>query len=207
MDGGDRQRRQGIWRLVLVLGLAVALTLTTPRSAQARGEGMSDEAVRRAIIAESIARYPSVCACPYSVMRNGAACGARSAYSRPGGHSPLCYPQDATRDMLMQWRARRLRRFPRPACRHRRTARRGHRRAERRRGRRRGWRGGQPAALTPLRAVVTQGAVGRWLTAHHCVEPTRCCDAHEDATGSPPPCLPFAAARRGTPSPHHPRAA
>jgi hypothetical protein len=25
-------------------------------------------------------------------MRNGRACGGRSAYSRPGGAAPLCYP-------------------------------------------------------------------------------------------------------------------
>jgi len=50
-----------------------------PWTAWARGEGLSDQAARRAIIAESIARYPSVCACPYSVMRSGAPCDGRSA--------------------------------------------------------------------------------------------------------------------------------
>lgn len=30
------------------------------------------------------------CACPDDSMRNGRACGGRSAYSRPGGASPLC---------------------------------------------------------------------------------------------------------------------
>lgn len=76
-------------------------------AAFARGEGLSDDAVRRAIIAESIAAYPSVCACPYSTMRNGHACGGRSAYSRPGGHAPICYPQDVSPEMVRRWRGQR----------------------------------------------------------------------------------------------------
>lgn len=31
------------------------------------------------------------CDCPYDLMRNGRACGGRSAYSRPGGRRPACY--------------------------------------------------------------------------------------------------------------------
>lgn len=84
---------------------AVLLVVTFwPAVADARGDGMSDDAVRRAIIAESIAQYPSICACPYSIMRNGAACGGRSAYSRPGGRSPICYPDDIPVEMVRRWR-------------------------------------------------------------------------------------------------------
>ncbi|PZO74558.1 MAG: SH3 domain-containing protein [Mesorhizobium amorphae] len=35
--------------------------------------------------------YVGTCDCPYDRMRNGRACGGRSAYSRPGGRSPQCY--------------------------------------------------------------------------------------------------------------------
>ncbi|KAB2766067.1 SH3 domain-containing protein [Brucella anthropi] len=35
--------------------------------------------------------YVGTCDCPYDVMRNGRSCGGRSAYSRPGGRSPVCY--------------------------------------------------------------------------------------------------------------------
>ncbi|KAB2703166.1 SH3 domain-containing protein [Brucella lupini] len=35
--------------------------------------------------------YIGTCDCPYDVMRNGRSCGGRSAYSRPGGRSPVCY--------------------------------------------------------------------------------------------------------------------
>jgi hypothetical protein len=31
------------------------------------------------------------CDCPYDRMRNGRRCGGNSAYSRPGGRSPVCY--------------------------------------------------------------------------------------------------------------------
>ncbi|RWK45425.1 MAG: SH3 domain-containing protein, partial [Mesorhizobium sp.] len=29
------------------------------------------------------------CDCPYDLMRNGRLCGGRSAYSKPGGRSPV----------------------------------------------------------------------------------------------------------------------
>jgi hypothetical protein len=44
------------------------------------------------------------CACPDDVMRNGRACGARSAHSRPGGASPLCYPSDVKPEMIEDYR-------------------------------------------------------------------------------------------------------
>jgi len=44
------------------------------------------------------------CACPDDLMRNGRACGGRSAYSRPGGAAPLCYPTDVTAAMIDAYR-------------------------------------------------------------------------------------------------------
>jgi hypothetical protein len=44
------------------------------------------------------------CACPDDTARNGSACGGRSAYSRPGGAAPLCYPTDVTATMIEQYR-------------------------------------------------------------------------------------------------------
>jgi hypothetical protein len=46
------------------------------------------------------------CACPDDSMRNGRACGGRSAYSRPGGAAPLCYPSDVTAAMIDSYRQR-----------------------------------------------------------------------------------------------------
>jgi hypothetical protein len=38
--------------------------------------------------------YGQGCPCPYDVAKNGSSCGKRSAYSRPGGDSPICYVGD-----------------------------------------------------------------------------------------------------------------
>jgi hypothetical protein len=46
------------------------------------------------------------CACPDGTMRNGRACGGRSAYSRPGGAAPPCYPSDVTSAMIESYRLR-----------------------------------------------------------------------------------------------------
>ncbi|MCJ8323301.1 MAG: SH3 domain-containing protein [Rhizobiales bacterium] len=35
--------------------------------------------------------YYGTCDCPYDRASNGSRCGGRSAYSRPGGRSPICY--------------------------------------------------------------------------------------------------------------------
>jgi len=56
----------------------------------------SDAQIKQQIIRESIAAYPGPCPCPYSVMRNGRSCGGRSAYSRPGGYAPICYPANVS---------------------------------------------------------------------------------------------------------------
>jgi len=64
----------------------------------------SDAQVKQSIIRESIASYPGPCACPYNVDRAGRSCGRRSAYSRPGGYAPICYPADVTPDQIEAWR-------------------------------------------------------------------------------------------------------
>jgi hypothetical protein len=46
------------------------------------------------------------CACPDDTARNGSACGGRSAYSRPGGLAPLCYPSDVTATIIESYRRR-----------------------------------------------------------------------------------------------------
>ena len=66
----------------------------------------SDAQIRRAIIQASIRAYPSSCPCPYSVDRAGRRCGGRSAYSRPGGYAPKCYPDDVTAADIREWRGR-----------------------------------------------------------------------------------------------------
>ena len=64
----------------------------------------SDAQIRQRIIRESIAAYPGSCPCPYNVDRGGRRCGARSAFSRPGGYAPICYPADVSAAAVAAWR-------------------------------------------------------------------------------------------------------
>lgn len=66
---------------------------------------LSDDAIADLLIQKSINSYSGRCSCPYNVMKNGKACGGRSAYSKPGGKSPLCYRRDVSVDMIKQWRS------------------------------------------------------------------------------------------------------
>jgi hypothetical protein len=70
---------------------------------------MTAAAIAAVIIAASRSAYYSTghpCACPDDRMRNGRACGGRSAYSRPGGAAPLCYVHDVTPSMVEEYRKR-----------------------------------------------------------------------------------------------------
>jgi hypothetical protein len=70
-------------------------------------EALTDDQIRERIIHGSVAAYLATghpCACPYNLARNGSRCGGRSAYSRPGGAAPLCYPSDVTDGMVLDWR-------------------------------------------------------------------------------------------------------
>lgn len=76
------------------------------------GGGISREKLPRAnvitiLMATSQANYSGSCPCPENRDRAGRRCGARSAYSRPGGRSPLCYPSDVTEAMINQFRSSR----------------------------------------------------------------------------------------------------
>lgn len=82
---------------ILTLGLAIT---AAPALAQ------PDAQIRQQIIRESIASYPGACPCPYSTDRAGRRCGARSAYSRPGGYAPLCYPVDVSAEQVRAQRRR-----------------------------------------------------------------------------------------------------
>lgn len=71
-------------------------------------EILTDAAIATLIIAGSIALYKArgrPCACPSDTMRNGQACGGRSAWSKAGGAKPLCFPTDITSEMISTYRA------------------------------------------------------------------------------------------------------
>jgi len=56
--------------------------------------------IRQIMINDSIARYQGNCPCPYNLTINGSRCGKRSAWSRYGGYSPLCYKSDISDEMV-----------------------------------------------------------------------------------------------------------
>lgn len=81
--------------IILILSLVFIPTLSF---------ATTDQEVRDMIIKESLQSYPGNCPCPYNTMKNGRSCGGRSAYSKPGGRSPLCYPKDVTDQMVQSYR-------------------------------------------------------------------------------------------------------
>lgn len=84
------------------LGFAFALIALA-----ARAQSATDVEVTKRIIEDSRQAYYATghpCACPYDVDRRGHSCGRRSAYSRPGGAEPKCFPNDVTAGDLAKWR-------------------------------------------------------------------------------------------------------
>lgn len=73
------------------------------------GESASfdDDLIRRQIIERSLSAYGGSCPCPYNTDRAGRSCGARSAWSRPGGASPICYPSDISDADVQRFRGSR----------------------------------------------------------------------------------------------------
>lgn len=86
--------------------IVVLISAGLPVSGVCQTRAMSDAAVAQLLIEESVRRYPGRCACPYHSASNGTRCGGRSAYSRAGGASVLCYPHDVTPAMIARFRER-----------------------------------------------------------------------------------------------------
>ena len=82
---------------------------TSPQPQTKKTDGaLTDAAIIALIVAGSIAIYKATghpCACPSDLMRNGQACGGRSAWSKPGGAKPLCFPTDVTASMISSYRS------------------------------------------------------------------------------------------------------
>lgn len=89
-------------KLPIAIALLALCVSATPSFA--REPSPSDDEIRQRLIQESIASYRGSCPCPYNAARNGSRCGKRSAYSRPGGASPLCYSKDVSAEMVARYR-------------------------------------------------------------------------------------------------------
>ncbi|WP_407654822.1 hypothetical protein [Brenneria populi] len=91
-------------RMMLGLAPLVLVTLFSPIHTMAQLHKISDEQVKELIIQESISAYSGNCPCPYHFARNGSRCGKRSAWSRRGGYAPICYKNEVSTRMVVEWR-------------------------------------------------------------------------------------------------------
>jgi len=69
---------------------------------------VSDAQISARLVRESRAEYYATghpCACPDDLARNGSRCGARSAYTRPGGAAPYCYVSDVPASAVEAYRS------------------------------------------------------------------------------------------------------
>jgi hypothetical protein len=92
-----------VFMTITYLALAFSALAQQPHSQRVV---KTDAEIKQEIIAESIASYRGSCPCPYNTDRAGRSCGRRSAHSRPGGASPVCYPADVTPKMVDDYRKR-----------------------------------------------------------------------------------------------------
>jgi hypothetical protein len=79
-----------------------------PKVAEEDRSKLADAAIIALIITASITAYKASgkpCACPSDTMKNGASCGNRSAWAKPGGAKPLCFLTDITADMIKGYQA------------------------------------------------------------------------------------------------------
>lgn len=95
-----KSKARGLAFSILVLVGSFVLDI----SAQANGM-VSDASIRQQMIDASLASYSGNCPCPYNRMSNGRRCGKTSAYIRPRGASPLCYPEDISDSEVQQFKA------------------------------------------------------------------------------------------------------
>jgi hypothetical protein len=87
-----------------------ALTAVSPKGRWKSETDVVDlTQVKRWMVQESIANYPGNCPCPYSTDARGRKCGAKSAWSKPGGGSPICFESEVTEGMVREYAERRRR--------------------------------------------------------------------------------------------------
>lgn len=67
-------------------------------------KALTNDEIKQILIQRSLTSYPGNCPCPYNTDRAGRRCGKRSAYSKPGGYAPLCYPEDVTAAMIAAYK-------------------------------------------------------------------------------------------------------
>lgn len=89
---------------LVTICLLIAPFVFVSDMAVAKSNQLTDAQVKQRIINDSIASYPGTCACPFNTARNGSSCGRRSAWSKAGGYSPICYEKEVSKEMAKEWR-------------------------------------------------------------------------------------------------------
>ena len=109
-------RRYNEWSQVNVASLNITGFVATRYLSDTCIEGgglsrskLSNTQIATILMASSQNSYSGSCPCPFNVDRGGRRCGRRSAYSRPGGQSPLCYPRDVQQSAIQHFRTSRQR--------------------------------------------------------------------------------------------------
>ena len=105
-EEAETQRRTLPWRKrynwfgLIIFALIIALAVGFVSKSRGEPSKLTDSQIIEKIIQDSRNAYYATghpCACPYDHARNGSLCGARSAYSRPGGAEPKCFPKDVSK--------------------------------------------------------------------------------------------------------------
>ena len=82
----------GVGQIRSAMIAAMLFIAVSPALAGVLTEGQMCEIIRRDIAEYHATGHP--CPCPYSLMRNNAACGNRAAWAKPEGKAPRCYFED-----------------------------------------------------------------------------------------------------------------
>jgi len=93
-------KKKPIKYILLIILVSLVFTVSADKSS------LTDAQIREIIIKTSINSYPGRCPCPYHAASNGSRCGGRSAYSKSGGYSVICFESDIDDKTVEQYRKR-----------------------------------------------------------------------------------------------------
>ena len=91
--------RLAVIALVLLVSTQAMMARSLEQERPASNGTAAEAVVKRCADIYHSSGHP--CACPSDSMRNGQACGHRSAHDKPGGASPVCSVEEVTPDLLV----------------------------------------------------------------------------------------------------------
>ena len=104
--GGHNDRKNGGYHYHRKAVETPRPVVSTPAPIVDSSVAKTGKEIKQVLIRQSLSGYSGNCPCPYNTDRAGRKCGKRSAYSRPGGASPLCYESDVSRKMVDAYRTK-----------------------------------------------------------------------------------------------------